>query len=159
MAKEKEIVVSKGNLERMPRAFPFGRLDRMFDDFLGPRWARPFGWDRPLAELTVAGPNVDIIDRDEEVLVRVEVPGFRKEDIDVSVADGYLTLKGEAHHEEKEEKGDYFRNEISHEAFSRVLPLPAGVDDTKARASMRDGVLELTLPKREKSRRHSIAIA
>lgn len=99
---------------------------------------RPASWERPLAELP-AFPSVDVIDRDDEVLVRAEVPG-------------------ETHAEEKEEKGDYYRCEISRGTFTRSIGLPAAVDDTKAKASMKDGMLELTLPKVEKSKRHTIAI-
>ena len=159
MAKEKEVAVSKGGaLERMPRLAPFGDIDRMFDDFLGRRWLRPFGWERPFPEMPSA-PSVDVIDRDDEVMVRAELPGYKKEDIEVSVSNTSLTIKGETKTEEKEEKGDYYRCEISRGAFLRTVSLPAEVDDAKAKASMKDGMLELTLPKREKSKRHSIAIA
>jgi HSP20 family protein len=103
--------------------------------------------------------SVDVIVRDDEVLVRAELPGYKKEEIEISVSDSSLTLKGETKSEETEEKGDYYRCEISRGAFSRVIALPAEVDDSKAKASMKDGVLELTLPKREKSKRHAISIS
>lgn len=154
-----EIAVSKGKLERMPRAVSlFADVDRMFDDFFGRRWLRPFGWERPFADLSEFGPNVDVIDRDDEVVVRAEVPGFRKEDIEVSVSGNTLTLSGATRTEDKEEKGNYYRAEITHGAFSRTLALPAEVEDSKAKATMRDGVLELTLPKVERSRRRTITI-
>ncbi|HYX63209.1 MAG TPA: Hsp20/alpha crystallin family protein [Burkholderiales bacterium] len=162
MAKEgKEITVSKGKLERIPPARPFGDIARTMDELFGRRWLRPFEWERwerPFAEVA-AMPSVDVIDRDDEVVVRAEVPGYKKEDIEVSVSDSLLTIKGETKTEEKEEKGDYYRCEISHGAFSRSIGLPATVDDSKAKASMKDGVLELTLPKLEKSKRHTIAIS
>jgi HSP20 family protein len=158
MAKgSKEIAVSKGTLERMPRP-AFGNLERMFEDFFGRRWTRPALWERAFPELP-AFPSVDVIDRDDELVVRAEVPGYKKEEIEVSVADGLLTIMGETRAEEKVEKGNYYRCEISHGAFSRSIGLPAAVDDTKAKASMKDGMLELTLPKREKSKRRSIAIS
>jgi HSP20 family protein len=79
-----EIAVSKGKLERMPRALsPFGEIDRLFDEFFGRRWLRALGWDFPLAERGEFGSSVDIIDRDDEVVVRAEVPGFRREDIEI----------------------------------------------------------------------------
>jgi HSP20 family protein len=160
MAKaNKEVTVSKGTLQRMPRPTLFGDVDRMFDDLFGRRWLRPFGWERPLAEMPAFAPSVDVIDRDDEVVVRAEVPGYKKEDIEVSVSNSSLTIKGETKSEEKEEKGDYYRCEISHGAFTRTIALPAEVDDAKAKASMKDGVLELTLAKLEKSKRHSIAIS
>lgn len=160
MAKrETDIVVSRGKLERMPRPVsPFGEIERLFDDFFGRRWMRPFGWERPFADFSEIGPNVDVIDRDDEVVVRAEVPGFRKEDIEVSVSGDLLTLSGTTDREEKEEKGNYYRAEIARSAFSRTMTLPAEVDDSKAKASMRDGLLELTLPKVERSRRRTITI-
>ena len=158
MASDKDVPVSKGTLERLPRPALFGDIDRMFDDFMGRRWLRPFAWERPFAELP-AFPSVDVIDRDDEVMVRAEVPGYKKEDIEISVSNSTLTIKGETKTEEKEEKGDYYRCEISRGAFSRMIPLPAEVDDAKAKASMKDGVLELTLPKLEKSKRHTISIS
>jgi HSP20 family protein len=162
MAKaSKHITVSKGTLERMPRPL-FGDIDSLFDDFLSRRWMRPFGWERgrvaPFVE-TAAMPGVDVIDRDDEVVVRASVPGYRKEDIQISVSNSLLTIEGESKAEKKEEKGDYTRCEISRAAFTRTIALPAEVDDSKARASMKDGLLELTLPKREKAKRRSIAIS
>ena len=159
MAKgDKEVAVSKGKLERLPRAAPFGDVDRMFDDFFGRGWLRPFGWERPLAAMAEFAPSVDVIDREDEVLVRAEVPGFKKEDIEISVSGTMLTIKGDTKTEEKEEKGDYYRCEITRGAFSRTLALPAEVDESKAKAAMKDGMLELTLPKLEKSKRRRITI-
>jgi HSP20 family protein len=156
--KGKEVAVAKGQLERLPRAPAFGDIDRLFDDFLNRSWLRPFGMGRPLVEMAALAPNVDVIDREDEVVVRAEVPGFRKEDIDISVSGTMLTIKGDTKTEEKEEKGDYYRCEITRGAFTRTLALPAEVDEAKAKAAMKDGMLELTLPKLEKSKRRRIAI-
>lgn len=153
----KEIAVSKGTLERMPRP-AFGDIERMFEDFFGRRWMRPTPWEPAFPEMP-AFPSVDVIDREDELVVRAEVPGYKKDEIEISVGDTMLTIKGETHAEEKEEKGDYYRCEISRGAFSRTVPLPAAVDDSKAKASMKDGMLELTLPKLEKSKRHTISIS
>jgi len=158
MAKGSEITISKGKLERMPRPAPFAEVERLFDDFFGGRWLRPFAWESMFPEIP-GMPSVDVIDRDDEVLVRAEVPGYKKEDIEISVSDSSLTIKGETKAEEKEEKGDYYRCEISHGAFSRTVALPAEVDDAKAKATIKDGMLELKLPKREKSKRHTITIS
>lgn len=156
-----EVAVSRGKVERMPRTLtPFGEIDRLFDDFLGRRFPRAAGgWERPLADVVELAPDVDVIDREDEVVVRAEVPGYKKDDIEVSVSGNMLTLKGETSTESKEENGDYYRHEISRGAFLRTVALPAEVDDSKAKASMKDGVLELTLPKVEKSKRRTIAIS
>ncbi len=158
MAKgSKDVPVSKGTLERMPRPF-FGDIDRMFDDFFGRRLMRRFGLDLSPFEADVA-PSVDVIDRDDEVVVRAAVPGYKKEEIEVAVSDSTLTIKGETKAEEKEEKeGEYYRWEIQHGSFSRVVDLPSPVDESKAKATMKDGLLELTLPKSEKAKRRTISI-
>ena len=149
-----EVALSRGNVERIPRPISgISEFDRLFDDFFGRRWMRPFG------ELAAFEPNVDIIDRDDEVLVRAELPGFKKDDVEVSVSGNTLTLTGQRSMEEKEEKGTYYRAEIVRGSFMRTIALPAEVDDASARASMKDGLLELTLPKLESSKRRTIAIS
>jgi HSP20 family protein len=70
-----------------------------------------------------------------------------------------MTIKGETRREEKEEKGDYYRCEITHGSFSRSVVLPAEVDDVRAKAEMHDGVLEITLPKLEQAKKRDIKIA
>jgi HSP20 family protein len=89
-------------------------------------------------------------------MLRAEVPGVEKKDIDVSVTGNSVTIKGETKREEKEEKGEYYRSEISRAAFSRTLALPAQVDPERANASFKDGVLEITLPKVEKAKRRTL---
>jgi HSP20 family protein len=69
-----------------------------------------------------------------------------------------MTIKGQTKREEKEEKGDYYRCEISRGEFSRMLTLPADVDDTKAKAELRDGVLEISLPKAEGTKKRDVKI-
>lgn len=158
MAKsDKEVAAPKSALERIPRPSLFGDFDRMFDDFMSRRWLRPFG--NGFAELAAAAPSVDVIDRDNEVVVRAAVPGYKKEEIEISVSNSTLTLKGETKSEQKEEKGDYYRCEISQGSFSRTIALPAEVDESKAKASIKDGMLELVLPKLEQAKRHTISIS
>ena len=152
-----DVVVSDGELERVPR--PFGRLgefERLFDEFFD-RSLTSFGWSRPLPG--GAMPDVDIIDRDDEVIVRAELAGYRKEDIEVSVSGNWLTLRGESRSDDRDESGDYYRQEIAQGSFARTLSLPAEVDESKAKASMKDGILELVLPKLEKARRRTIVIS
>jgi HSP20 family protein len=103
-------------------------------------------------------PRVDIIDRDAEVEVRAELPGVEKKDLDVSLSDNTVTLKGSTRHEEKEEKGDYYRSEITTGSFARTLTLPGNVDSDRAKATFRDGILVLTVPKVEQSKRHTVPV-
>ncbi|MEN8169669.1 MAG: Hsp20/alpha crystallin family protein [Pseudomonadota bacterium] len=139
---------------------PFEEMDRMFDGFFPHRWMQPFRWEMPqwpeLSDLKV--PKVDIIDRDTEIVVKAELPGVEKDDIDVSMTDNSVTIKGSTSHEEKEEKGNYYRSEITRGSFSRTVALPSDVDADKARAAFNDGILELTIPKVEKSHRKNITV-
>ncbi|OGI37022.1 MAG: heat-shock protein Hsp20 [Candidatus Muproteobacteria bacterium RBG_16_64_10] len=142
---------------------PFEEMDRMFDQYFRRGWMRPWRFEWPsfpeasLPEMKL--PKVDVVDRESELVVKAEMPGVEKNDLDISVSDNTVTIKGSTRHEEKEEKGDYYRCEISRGAFSRTVALPANVDGGKAKANFRDGVLELVLPKVEKSKRHSIKLA
>jgi len=145
------------------RSGPFEEMDRLFEN-LSPRgWLRPFhggwpSWGELMPTFEGKFPRIDIIDRDTEIIVRAEVTGVEKKDLDVSMADDSVTIKGCTQHEEKEEKGDYYRCEISRGVFSRTVSLPSTVDSAKAKATFKDGVLELALPKVEKSKRRSITV-
>lgn len=168
MANESKVEVTSGKGQEIQKATParalspYEEMDRLFDNFFQRGWMRPWRFEWPsLPELTTLEgkiPKVDVVDRDNEVIVRAEVPGVEKKDLDVSVSDNAVTIKGSTRREEKEEKGDYYRHEISVGSFCRAVALPADVDGSKAKASFKDGVLELTLPKVEKRKRHSVKL-
>ncbi len=139
---------------------PLEEMDRMFDTLFPRRWMQPMRWDIPhwpeLAELKA--PKVDIIDRETEIVVKAELPGVAKEDIDLSITDNTVTIKGSTSHEEKEEQGNYYRCEISRGSFSRTVALPSDVNADGAKASFNDGILQLTIPKEAKSHRRKITV-
>lgn len=142
---------------------PFEEMDRLMESLFPRQWLRPFRWEMPTwselgAPLEIRSPRVDIIDRDNEIVVKAEIPGVNKEDLDVSMTESTVTIKGSSSHEEKEEKGNYYRSEISRGTFTRTVALPADVDADKAKAVFSDGILELTIPKVEKSKRKSITV-
>lgn len=162
---KKDVPVSKGTeIQKLPPRIlsPFEDVERMFSEFFSHGWPRPLHWERPLfpdlAAVELRMPRLDVVDRDEEVVVKAEVPGVEKEDIEISLTGNLITVKGETKREKKEEKGDYYRCEISRGAFSRTVSLPAEVDDSKAKASLTDGVLEITLPKIETAKKRSIKV-
>ncbi len=140
----------------------FHDLEKFFDDFMQKARAHPLRFDWPrfpeLPPLLAQTPAVDVVDRDKEVVVRAQLPGFKKSDLDVSVADRMLTIKGERREEQKEEKDNYFHQEIRTGSFSRSVLLPADVDAAKAEATFKDGVLELTLPKRRIAKQQQVAV-
>jgi HSP20 family protein len=160
MAEEKKQELQKAAPARA--LSPFEEMDRMFDQYFRRSWMRPWRFEWPsfpeLALPEMKLPKVDVVDREAEVVIKAEVPGVEKKDLDISVGEDSVTIKGSTSHEEKEEKGDYYRREISRGAFLRTVALPATVDGSKAKASFKDGMLELTLPKVEKARRHTVKI-
>jgi len=152
-----EVALSRGNVERIASPLVrFGGIDSLFDDFFSPRFPRLFG---SLNGGSAFVPSVEVIDRDDEVVVRAEVPGFKKDEIEVSLSGDMLMLSGKTSSGEKQEKTSYYYSEIRRGAFTRTLQLPAEVDDSKATASMKDGVLELILPKLEGSKRRTITVS
>lgn len=142
---------------------PFEEMDRLFESFFPRGWMRPFRMERPsfselMAPMGGQFPRVDVVDRDEDIMVRAEMAGVNKDDIDISTTDTTVTIKGSTRHEEKEEKGEFYRCEISRGEFTRTIGLPAEVDGSKAKAAFKEGMLELTLPKVERSKRHTIKV-
>ena len=132
-------------------------------DYFSQGWLRPFhtqwpSFSRQAQPFEGKSPSVDVIDRDDVIIVKAELPGVDKKDINVSVTSNTVTIKGSTRHEEKEEKGDFYRCEISRGSYSRTLSLPAEVDEEKTKAKVKDGILELTLPKLTKSKRHSVKV-
>src|SRR4030067_1230959 len=95
-------------------------------------------------------PQVDVIDREADLIVRAAVPGFGKDDIEVTSTNDAVTIRGSMRSEEKEE-GEYYCREVRCEDFLRTVRLPAPVDDTKARAPFHDGVLEVSLHKLDRA--------
>jgi HSP20 family protein len=140
----------------------FRELERRFDDIFSGDWGMPARWEFPewsrLSKMELKVPKVDIVDRDNDILVRADVPGVKKENLDISLTDNTITIKGSTSEEKKEEKGDYFRSETMKGSFTRTMSLPSDVDGEKASTSFRDGVLEVVIPKVEKARRIKVNV-
>ena len=154
---------SKQGSELMPKSssgglMSFDEFDNFFDDFLSRRWPRLLDWNMTNLPETKF-PKVDILDHENDIEVHAALPGVKKEDLDVSVTKQAITIRSCTKEEKKEEeKGKYFRREISRGEFQRTLPLPENVDGDQAKASFKDGILTVTIPKTEKSKRKSIEI-
>jgi len=137
-----------------PFSYLRNQINRVFDDFWGESWLAP----REMA----AGfwPQVDVTETDKEIKVSAEIPGVEPKDIDVSVESGMLTIKGEKKYEREEKEKGQYRMERSYGSFERAIELPAEVDESKAKAEFKKGVLRLTLPKRPgaPSRRKKIPV-
>jgi HSP20 family protein len=141
---------------------PLEEMERMFEGIYPRGWLRPFHREWPAwGELNVFGgktPSVDLIERDNEIIIKAELPGVDKKDMDISVTKNTVSIKGTTSHEEKEEKGDYCRSEISRGEYARTLTLPSEIDDEKVTATFKNGILELKLPKLEQSTRKSVKV-
>lgn len=154
---------SKKTTEVMPSApagslFAFDEFDNFFDDFLSRKWPRLLDWNFP-SGLDRGLPKIDIIDHDNEIEVQAALPGVKKEDLDVTINNQTITIRASTKEEKKEEeKGKYFRREITRGEFQRTVSLPNNVDDENAKASFKDGILTVTIPKTEKSKRKTIEI-
>jgi HSP20 family protein len=143
---------SKGSL------MSFDEFDSFFDDFLSRRWPRLLDWNFPAMTAIEKGfPKVDIIDHDNELEVQAALPGVKKEDLDVTINNQSITIKTSTK-EEKKEEGKYFRREITRGEFQRTLSLPENVDVDNAKATFKDGILKVTLPKTKKGKRKSIEV-
>ena len=121
-------------------------MDRVFDTFLGKRW----GGFPSLAgngESAIVMPSVDVRENDNEIIVEAEVPGMSEDDVDITLRDGVLTVKGEKKSEREEDKDDMHVTERSYGSFNRTFRLPDTVDEDKVTAALENGVLRVTLPK------------
>lgn len=129
-------------------------MNRVFDRF---------SHDFDPAPMTEGGeawlPAMDLKDAGKELVVKAELPGVAEKDLEVTVEDLTLTVKGEKK-TEKEEKGkDYYRKECSYGSFQRSLPLPCAVEREKVEATLKDGVLSIRLPKTVDAQTQSKKIA
>jgi HSP20 family protein len=125
-------------------------MDRLFESFFEGGPLRT--WEG------MEAPAVEVSDTAENVVVKAQIPGMNKDEVQVTVTDDTLILKGERKEEEKKEDKNYYRREFRYGAFSRTVPLPAAVQGDKASAQLKDGVLEITIPKSEHAKTKAIPI-
>lgn len=104
-------------------------------------------------------PALDIHQDKENVYVKVELPGLKKEEIDISLQDGVLTIAGERKHEVESKEGESFRSERYFGRFHRSVSLPTTVDSEKVKAAYTDGILSVTLPKAEEAKPKQIEVS
>ncbi len=141
---------------------PFDEMERMIENTFGRGWMSPFRLAMPglgeLGRLEQRLPRVDVVERDDEVVVHAEVPGVDKKDLEVSTSGDTVTIRGSTRRDSTEANADYYRREISSGSFSRTVALPCEVAEENAKAKFKDGVLELVLPKSARARRRSIPV-
>jgi len=128
-------------------------MNRLFDSFFSGLPERRKG----LLEGEWA-PSIDVAETDEEIVVTAELPGVKQEEVDISIADSVLTLKGEKKEEKEVKEKNYHRIERSYGSFQRSISLPTGVEASKAKATYKDGILRVTVPKVEEAKPKQIKI-
>ena len=131
------------------------RMDRVFEDF----WRHPFGGDGGESSIASWMPDVEIHRHGDELVVRADLPGMKKEDVQVEVAEGALTIRGERRQECEDSDDGHYRSECSYGSFFRSIPLPPEAEAEEAKAEFKNGVLEVHVPAPErKSSRTSIEV-
>jgi len=138
------------------RPFEFDRIrremDRLWDSFLE---------GRPMRKGEESGewlPSLDVSETKNDVVIKAELPGMDPKDIDISLNNGFLTIKGEKKHEREEKDENYHLVERSYGSFTRSVRLPREVQSDKITASFKNGVLRVTFPKSEEAKKKEIKI-
>jgi len=125
-------------------------------DLFEEMWRQPFlGFEQFTPGFV---PAVEVSEKDDEIVVRAEIPGLDTKDLDVTIENNYLIIKGEKKREKKEEKENMVHMECSYGSFYRTIPLTTEVDKDKIKAKYKKGVLTITLPKVESAKAKRIAI-
>lgn len=133
---------------------PLSRLrDQLSQIFEQPEFA--------LTDLLGGGwtPAIDVLEDKDKLTVKVEVPGFKREDLDVSVHENSLIISGERKSEEERKNGEFYRSERFYGKFHRSISLPYAVEIDKIQAQYRDGILNITLPKAENAKAKQIEVS
>ena len=143
-----------------PELSPWPSFDRF--SMLQSELERLFDFSRPTRDSGLVGawtPALDVHEDKDHYFVNVEVPGMKKEEIEISLHGGVLTVSGERKKESESEEGGMFRSERYFGKFQRSVTLPAAVDDAKVKATYKDGILIIALPKAEEAKPKQIAVS
>ncbi|MCK5236029.1 MAG: Hsp20/alpha crystallin family protein [Deltaproteobacteria bacterium] len=135
-------------------------MERMWDELFPTPRRSLLGspWRRLSSEDAVSIPPIDIVDKEDEVLVKLEVPGVEKQHIDVSVHDNTLHIKGEIKEDKEIKEDQYIRRERSYKSFARSISIPADIDEENVKAELKDGILEVHLPRTETQKPKKITV-
>lgn len=141
---------------------PFAMLTRMTSDFdrLFEGWGWPAFRAGGIAETAAWAPSLDLFEKDNRLVAKLDLPGMKKEDVKVEVADGYLTISGERKEEKEEKEKNFYRCEREYGSFYRAIPLPKGANVADVKAAFENGVLEVSVPLQAKpeGKAHTVTI-
>jgi len=130
-------------------------IDRMFENFgMGRSFFTPELWPAGREGMTAAwSPRIEVLEKEGKLCVLADLPGVKKEDLNVEVTDEAVTIAGERRHESSKEERGYYQSERSYGSFYRSIPLPEGVQTESATAEFKDGVLQIEIPAPERKSR------
>jgi HSP20 family protein len=137
-------------------------MEEFFEDFPPRRWMEtfePFGLKWPVGIDFERSFRVDIVDREKELIVRAELPGVEKDDVEVTISGDRLMIEAEREFEEEEKKESFYRHELGYGELMRTIPLPVDVDVEHITAELKDGILNVVLPKVQAAERHTVKVA
>jgi len=137
-------------------------MEEFFEDFPPRRWMEtyePFGLKWPMGTDFDRSFRLDILDRDKELLVRSELPGVEKDDIEVTISGDRLTIEAKREFEEEDRKETFYRHEMGYGTLMRTVVLPVPVDAENIHAELKGGILKVTLPKLRAAERHTVKVA
>ena len=136
-------------------------MEEFFEDFPPRRWMEtfePFGLKRPMGIDFGRSFRIDILDREKELIVRAELPGVEKDDVEVTISGDRLTIEAEREFEEEETKDTFYRHELGYGELRRTVALPVDVEVERIEAELKDGILKVVLPKTQAAERHTVEV-
>ncbi|MDD2272198.1 MAG: Hsp20/alpha crystallin family protein [Desulfuromonadaceae bacterium] len=154
---KQEVAVKKSGGERKGEMqkyiAPLEQMERMFEDFFQRRFFAPSWMPRlKLPEFADVSASVDMFEEGDDLVIKADIPGMKKDEISIDFADNVVTISGEKKTEERTERKDYYCVERSFGSFNRKLQLPVDIKIDKTRATFKDGVLEIRMPKSEEAK-------
>lgn len=158
--KETTVPVAKKPAEGLSRWEEFDRwFDRLSEEFWRPfptAW-RPEHW-LPFRGLAMRMPPLDVYEDRDDLVVKAELPGLKKDEIEISLTDNMVTIKGEKKREGEVKEQDYLRQERAYGTFVRAVTLPCEIKPEAVKASFKEGVLEIRLPKTEAAKKKQVTV-
>ncbi|GIX42315.1 MAG: molecular chaperone Hsp20 [Leptospiraceae bacterium] len=143
--KEKQNQTQKEEKYLTPRDF-FESFQRSIDEFF-----EDFGYPDFFSKERTFYPKVDVSEKDNEIIIKADVPGIDEKDLDVSITKDAVIIQGEKKYEHEEKHSNYYKKERSYGSFRRVIPLPVEIDESKAEATYKNGVVTIRLPKSQEA--------
>lgn len=134
-------------------------MDRMMEDFFGRRMRSwwPDRWFKG-EDLDLRAPALDLYEEKDDIVVKAELPGIEKDNLEVNLTDHTLTIKGEKKKAEEIKEENYYRAERSYGSFLRTIELPKDVHSDKVKASFKNGILEVRVPKTDEAKAKEIKV-